>query len=364
LRILIIAVGLLLVPMPAWAEQWKQGVSVHQSVGYDSNPDLAPSGEKGIWRGRLSPSYALTWSDGLSEWVGSASLLLERSSDRDRSQDRKDPSASLGWKRFTEFGEVSLQASYDEASTRVTELEESGLVVADGTRERTRFVGGWRRSLSAYTDMAWTADYTDVEYDGGSLVDYRAVSLGVTLDTALSPRTGGFVSLSTSRHDPDDDTDTSSLHSLMLGLRWNSSARALWSVQGGIASTDGEDDGVSGQGAISLAYDTERGAINLQAGRSVTSSGLGGYAEADYARAALSYALDETRSIGADVSWRRVDDRASNTLRQFGLWANQELTPRWSARLSYFAKQRDSHGLGEATAHVVELALRFSHPSF
>jgi len=365
-RLPILAASVLLVSLPAMADVWHHAVSAAATVEYDSNPDLSPTEEEGVWRFRFVPSYDLTGTFGVDEFRANFKLNLERSTDQSLSEDREDPSLALGWRRQTETGEFGLNARYEEISTRVSELDANGLVNTDGTRTTQAVSGNWRSALGALNTLSADAEYRDVAYAGGIYTDYTNLSGGLTYGHSLSERSEAFLRATASHYTPDDKlaASSSSYYGLLGGMKWQASERLDWTVQAGASSITGNDDDTGWQGSLVLNYLTLRSDLALDIGRTISPSGEGGVAESDQIKGVWSYALGERTRAGIDAAWRDYRGDTPNTLRQLGAWVSRELTPFWNTRLYWQYKQRQEDGQPDASANLVGLMLAYTHPDF
>lgn len=362
-RLSALAAGTLLYSLPSVADVWHHAVTAPFTAEYDSNPTMTTASEEGVWRARFSPGYTLTGTFGVDEFKAGLTLNLERPSDESLSKSRQDPAVLLGWQRQTETGEFGIAAKYHEVSTRVSELDDSGLLAADGSRITKSVAGKWRSALSGRSSLSVDTEYKNVSYEGGAYTDYANLAGGVTYGYALSERAEPFVRASVSHYEPDGSLRSSSDHySALAGLKWKATERLDWTVQGGAGRTVGNGDDVGWQGGFGLHYVTPRADFTLDLGRSVSPSGEGGFAESDQLKGSWGYAIDERTRSGIDVSWRDYKGATPSTSRQFGAWLSREVTPFWNARLSYRYKQRQQDGLPDASANLLGLSLVYSHP--
>lgn len=355
----------LLLAGPAQAGRFQHDVSAGLSLEYDTNPSLAASGGDGLWRLAATPGYQLAGADGADQWHARGGLRLERSTDAAISAERQDPSLSLSWTRLAPAGQFGLSGSYEQASTRVTELQDTGRVSADGTRTAQSLSANWLGELDPRNSLSLVGGYADTRYSGGGLSDYANLNLGATWTRAWSERASAYLRLSASRYLPGAASAASSdSFDALAGLSLTRSERLALDLRGGFNHTSSGGNG-GWQGGVTLDYAyAPRTALALDLGRSVSSSGAGGFVTADRCDARWSQALSERGSAGLDLSWHRSGTTAPTTTRQIRLWASQELGPSWGLRLSYLYKQREGAGLAAADAHVLSLALSYAHPAF
>ncbi|MFY9328483.1 MAG: hypothetical protein WAO76_10755 [Georgfuchsia sp.] len=366
---LLLALGVFLVGRAALAGEFQQSITLPMTLEYDSNPAMSVTDKKGVTRAILTPDYNLTTNYGIDEYKLGLGLRVERSSDQEISVNRDDPSLSLGWQRQTEAGGFGLVAKYAEASTRFTELQESGLVQVDGTRTTYTVGGNWSKALSERSTLAADAEYKDVAYDGGggTLIDFTNTSAGLTYSRVLNEHIEPFMRTTVSHYEPSSSALLSSSFnfvSVMGGVNWKLSENLDWTGQAGPTRISGQTTDSGWQGSVILHYLGRHHDALLDVGRYVSASGEGGFVEVDQVKGTWGYAIDELTRAGLEASRRRNRSIIPNTVQMYGVWASRELSPFWHARLSYQYKQRKQDGLDDATANVLGVTLVYSLPNF
>ncbi|VVM43198.1 hypothetical protein PS662_00405 [Pseudomonas fluorescens] len=348
----------------AHAASWQSAIAVPSTVEYDSNPTLIGTGEKGVTRTIIAPDASLVATSGPDEFQFGLGVYVVRSTDTSIVSDREDPRLKLGWQHETETGAFGLTARYEESSTLSSTVLETGLVAPDATQKMTSLAANWRTALSERSALLNETDYRHVTYDTDTLTDYDELSNRLSYTYAWSERVELFTRLGIKRYEPDEASTVSSSNSYTpdIGMNYQISERLRGSVYVGANEITGTDGGPSAQGGFTLNYSGERVETSIDAGRTTLASGDGGFVEVDSVRGTWSYAIDETRRTGIDASWQDTDGQTPNTLRNYGAWISQELSPFWIARLSYMYKQRQQDGLPDATANVVGLTLTYSYP--
>ena len=268
--------------VPALADEWRQSGSVPMTLEYDSNPTLSANNKQSVWRTKILPAYNLIGTYGVDEIKAGLALRIERSSDEAISQNREDPILSLGWRRLTQTGEFGLVANYEQASTRFTELEETGQQLRDGTRTTQSLAGNWRSTISERSTLSADGNYKQVSYDQGGLTNYANLTAGLTYSYAWSERIEPFVRGTASHYEPSGSTLPSSDHtSLMGGVKWKASEYLEWTAQAGASSVSGATSDTGWIGSLAVHYLGPRYDLLLDAGRYVKDSGQGGFIESD-----------------------------------------------------------------------------------
>jgi hypothetical protein len=368
LRTTGVATAILILPYSGmtYAANWQSAVALPTTVEYDSNPLLSTSSKKAVTRTIIAPDYSLVGTSGLDEFRFGLGLNLERSSDPSMVLDREDPNVQLGWQRENETGGFGLTAKYAETSTLSGATQDTGVVAPDGTQKQYSLGGNWSTALSERSTLANDTDYTSVNYDIDSLISYDEVSTRLSWIYAWSERVELFTRFAVRHYEPEAGVAVASSNSYTptAGVNFQISDRLEGTLYAGVNQVSGEEGGSTGQGGFKLHYIGERFDTSIDAGRSTVASGEGGFVEVDELQGAWSYSVDETRRAGFDASWQDSKGKTPNTLRKFGAWASQELSPFWIARLSLAYKQRQQNGLPDASANVLGLTLTYSHPDF
>lgn len=351
--------------LPVRAAGWQQSISLPITLEYDTNPTLAATGGTASWRARVAPAYSLTGTHGVDELKASFGMMVERPSNKAVLAERQDPNLSLGWRRQTETGEFGLAAKYDRASTQLTALEETGLVVRDGTRTTKSLVGDWRAALGERSSLAADVQYRSVTHDRGTLIDYGNLTAGITYSHAWSARAEPFLRMTASRHEPDSVLFSASNHyTVMGGVKYKASEVLEWTAQAGASRVYGRASDTGWLGSVAMRYLGARAEYTLDIGRTIAATGEGGFVENDQIKGGWAYAVDALTRAGLDASARKSRGLTPNTMRQTGAWISRELSPLWSSRLYYQHKKRRQAGFSETSANVLGVTLVYTHPQF
>ena len=364
-RWLFTAAALCFLSGPAVADKWHRSVSLPVSIDYDSNSTLSSTGKTALWITRAVPNLSLTGTYGSDEIKAGLALQIEEPSDKRIAMSRQDPSVSLDWRRQTQTGEFGVAAKYDEASTRVSELQESGLVVRDGTRTTSLIAGSWRSTVTERSSLTADVEHKAVAYGSGTLTGFSNSTLGMTYGYAWSERIEPFLRVSSSHYAPDSVAVASSDNQALTGgVKLKVSEQLEWTGQAGTSKVSGQTESTGWQGSFVLRYTGTQSDLSIDAGRAISPSGEGGFVKANQIKGAWGHAIDERTRAGLDASWRDSKGNTPNTMNQLGAWASRELSPFWNARLSYQHKQRQQSGQADASANLLGVTLIYVHPDF
>jgi hypothetical protein len=376
----VFSFGLLLACSTLSASPHQQSLKVTAAADFDSNAEMLETDEKAVWRAIFTPDYKFRWVQAENELLAQARLNIERSSDTQLSVDREDPLLSLQWTAADPKGELRLEGSFEESSTRVSEFEDTGQVFTDDTRTEWALDAGWDRSLTVRTQLGFSAGYSDVSYDGDSFTDFVLVNTALQLTYLASERSTPYIQLTASRYEPDDPKkperpkeDVSKRYGLTAGVSWQLNSIVETEIHVGASQIDKDNRTTDPVGGASLKFTGERLRTRLEYKRSVAASGSGGFIKADNARGSVSYAYSAVTNFGSSVSWRKnLDpdpvfgnengDENENENTTAELWADRKLAERWYVRASWQFKQQKSEF--DSEAHIVNVSMRYDLPEF
>ena len=366
-RLLLLAAGCTFGNVPVLAAEWNQSISLPTTLEHDSNLPLSARSKQGVSRLIVVPAYSLIGTYGIDELQAGLGLHVERSSDQRVSADREDPNLLLGWRRLTETGEFSLMSTYQEVSSRAAELENTGGITPDSTQKTHSLRGLWRSAVTELSTLTVDADYKTVSYDAGTQTDFKNLAAGITWAYAWSERIEPFLRFSVSHYDPDKTTVTvakSDYYAATAGVKVKTSEHLDWTAQGGPGRVSGRTSGTGWQGSVDMQYRGNRYDAALNLGRSVTTSGDGGFVASDRVAVTFGYTIDERSRLGISASWKDNKGDNPNTMQQLGAWASHELSSYWRVRLYYHHRLRTEDRQPDASGDVLGATLVYSPRSF
>lgn len=366
-RLLLLAAGFTLGSVPVLAGEWDQSISLPATLEHDSNLPLSTRSKQGVSRLIVVPAYSLTGTYGVDEFKAGLGLRVERSSDQRVSIDREDPNLLAGWRRLTETGEFGLTAKYAEVSSRDAELQETGGTAADSTRKTGSLGGVWRSAVTELSTLTVDADYKTVSYDAGTQTDFNNLAAGITWNYAWSERIEPFLRFAVSHYDPDKTTVTvakSDYYTVSGGVKVKASEHLEWTAQGGPGRVSARTSDTGWQGSLAMQYRGDRYDTTLNVGRSVTTSGDGGFVASDRVAGTFGYAIDERSGLGFSASWQDNKGNNPSTTQQLGTWASHELSPLWHARLYYQHRLRREDRQPDASGDVLGATFVYSPRGF
>lgn len=339
-----------------------QQASIPMGVEHDTNPRMSSTDKQSIWRYIATPRYSIAAVSDQNRWYSDISLRLERSSDKRLSVEREDPNVVVGWQRDGERDRFSLIGRYNEASTRFTEFDETGLVDND-TSSTTKSVGAnWSRVLTERLNFSFGGQYLKTSYSGGSFTGYTTKSLNSTLTYDFNERVRPFIQLGLTDFNPDGQgrSNTKS-QNYLVGTHVDISPRLTASASAGINHLSS-----AGNGRIANAnfnYAGERYGLRGSIERSVSASSIGNFQEADRLSLGYNYDLSDKSRLGTDFTWRKNNSLNDSETKQLSGFYSRDLTEFWQMRLSLQTRKIKNTN-SSANGNVAGITLTYNIPEF
>lgn len=332
----------------------RQSFTLPLTYEYESNPNFAVTGEQSINRVVLVPAYSLLINQTSEEWLANASLRVESSSDQMISQDRNDPSLTLGWRHNYETGQFGITSLLNDQSTRVTEFTTSGQQVSGDNTQKNRSVSvNWLNNLSDRTSLTLNGMATNVTFEGvdiTELVNYRNESSNVRLSYTLNEKTETFTQISYSRFIPEN---TNSLHSdtigFNLGLTYNLNEKFNMTISAGTYETTSESEIQSAitekstQAMLDMQYSTLRTNSQLSLSRHQSPGSVGMLNEIEQVVANWRYNLTDRDNIAFNFDWLQNLTQGNRQRKSITANYTKELSLSWGFNLSAMHRNLDDN---------------------
>lgn len=333
-------------------------------LSYNTNPNMTSINEKSVWQLNLTPRYRVSNFNDLNEWYVDLSLLVVRSSDKQIVIDRENPVADIGWKRELERGNIGLKLHYDEASSLVTEFDESGVVSVDSTRIAKSIEATWDYILTERLTLGLNSSLSKSQFTGGgTLVGNRNKVVGSSITYAISDTLKSVGQISWTEFIPDSGQAESKNLNYNAGFDWSYSPNVDFGFRMGMNKISGQNSGSGKNLLLNYAYRTERSVTTLNASRSVAPSGLGGLIESDRLSAGWSYDLSDRSSMALNYSMSKNNSLNSTETTQYSANYNYDLSERWRAGANASYRELDD-GINNTSAKIIGFTLSYDHPVF
>jgi hypothetical protein len=370
---LYIALGLLSCSAKAeiFGGEWLSGVTLQHQLSvpslleYDTNPALTTVNPTAIWRLSVIPRYTLNAYSGPNIWTVGAALNLQRSSDQIVSKDREDPTFNAAWKHDYALGTYGINASYAQASSRVSELKSTGLVFNDGTSLNQNIGANYSRSFSDRITFSIIGAYIEQTFSGQSagLSNYTNQTITPNISYTWNEKLSTYLQGSYTQYRPSTGV-SSDLVSAVIGAVYKPSEKLDLSMNGGLNQTSGLISATNFQGGMTATYvATERRTYTATYSRSASASGVGRIIQSDVLSAGVLYSLNDIDSLGASYSYYKSSDINQFEFQQLSMFGSRDLSADWQARLTYSHKMSTSN-ISNADGDVLGLSLVYNIANF
>ncbi|MDP3088425.1 MAG: hypothetical protein Q8M99_09615 [Methylotenera sp.] len=353
----------------ASADVIEQTVSLPMAVEYDTNATLVNSNARSVTRSITTPRYKLISGNGISEMSADFAFSIERSSDQSVRLDRDDPSLALLWRTEFPRGSMSLRASYDQTSILVSELADTGLVQAEGTRRNQNLNASYSHFLTDRLALSLNGGYTQVRYSGGTLVNSQQPSVSTMLDYQYSDVLKPFFQVSFSKFQPDNQQPgnqqpDSDYLAAVAGAVWQWSDRLDLTFNAGMNRIKAGQNDTGFQGEFRLKHLYERYLTTVGLARSIAPSGIGGFIESDTLQAGVAYDLTGRSGLGSDFAIRKVNGLDKSEFSQLNLFYRYSINPEWDMRVNTQFRSRTDAFDNTATGKLLGFTLNYVNPKF
>lgn len=369
---ILFVMGLTILPSSLSAMEYTAGFFIPVSVNYDSNIQMADSNEESVVFYNVIPRVTFVGSDGVNTINFNGSVLLQRSSDEDISEDRKDPNLGLSWARGFERGEFSLSTNYSKTSTRVSEQRVTGLVFSDGSAISRSYNADLSYLISEKLTMSTGLGYQETVFSGAGLDDFNSKNFNVRLNYLYSEKLTPFVQFTLSRFENEtntlsneivselDNNGTSVSRNILVGFDYKASPQLDYSVAVGMNRVSSAGNGWVGNANINYVID-ERSTFAGSISRNVTPSGLGGFLEVDNLSVNYQYDINQKNHLGADANWSITRDVNDSSFKRLNGFYGYDLSDDWGVRT--YVQYRTLQAVGvDANAYLIGVSLSYNHP--
>ncbi len=366
----------------ARADGWSGQASAVVTGEYDDNPNLATEGEESVFGFTTSPALAIRKV--LPRTTINASGALDINVfDGDGGQngggdlDSIDQHVTADIETRTRRSTIEFGASYDRESARTSEIEDTGNLSEDATRESFAGNANYSYQISQRNFLDVFGDAEDVSFDSGELSNFRSYGVGGGFRHILSRQDEIGLFADYSRFDPES-ADEAASDILSVRASWNRrvSPRFSFDISAGGNIVQSDRPGLGDETSIGFILEGgldwkpgERDTIGLSFERSAEPSGTGELQERNSVSA--NYRRDLTRSVGFDLDFDFIQQDSveqsgtgERTFFQVEPAISWNFLPDWAVSTSYrFRRQKFDNGGDSAVSNAIFMTIRYSGPN-
>jgi len=348
--------------------------SLPTAMQYDDNVTLASTNTKGAFRYIMTPTLDLFSVDEVDTFNIRAALNIVRSNaSKDLILDREDPALNASWNHKFGKGSFSLKAGYLRSSTRVSELEQTGIVFRDGNSINRTIGGSLNYELTERFDAILTLDYTKQKYAQSALSDFKSYATGFQLNYDYTEKLNFSLNTGYSKFNNQQTGQLNLLNqneSSQNLKRYSAGVSYLYSPELSINLSIGGNDVSTGErgwvASSELSFQpSDYTTLNASFSRGNYASGLGGFQNSDNFNVDLTKVISVVDKVGCSFFWNRNRNLNTSTVRGFFASYSHEWTPSWSSKLT-FQHRSISSGVvsGSAAGAQLGFALEYNLMNF
>jgi hypothetical protein len=343
-----------------------QQVSVPLSVVHDNNLTLTDIDKQSVWLYTAAPTYTISAVENQNRWFSTIGVRFQRSSNKEISADREDPSLLVGWNRQYENGTFNLVANYNESSTRITELRTTGLVNQDLTATTKSIAADWSRLLTERLNFTLGADLTKTSFDTAGFIGSTTKSIDSSLAYQVNEKLNTFINLAFTNFNSDAQAGfvgSNSIYSrnYLAGITYSYSSELELSAAAGVNNISSAGRGKVGR--ISFNYRPERYQLSGDFERANAPSNIGDFQESDRYTLGYSYALSNISTLGTNFSYIKNNSLFANKTTFLNVFYTRELSDYWQMRLSIDARKQKTD-IQSANGEAAGITFIYNTPEF
>lgn len=281
--------------------------SVEAGTRYHSNLNFLEDNRESVFLYTANPQYQILAEDGINEWTGVLGFILQRSSNVDVIDHRRDPNLNVGWKRQLERGLFSIGASYSKFSSRDTQFTETGRVTNDSTSIDKNLNAVWEHNLTNRLLFRLNGEYNKVKFeDETTLTDFNTRLASVGLEYKINEKITPFV-LAVDNRFAATAQPTIKFREYQAGAIYTISPRFTITAGAGVTTVanTGEREGT---GAIAVVYERPRSQTTVGFNRTVFPTGVGVVQTGNTFTASHMYDLSQKSRLGLSLGADNNDD--------------------------------------------------------
>lgn len=264
---------------------------VEAGTRYHTNLNFVDSNRESIFLYTVIPQYGISAEDGINKWTGLIGFTLQRSSNTDVFDHRRDPNASIGWSRQLENGLFEIDAEYSQFSSRITQFNDTGIAVNDSTNIDKNLGAVWEHNFTNRLLFRLNGEYAKTKFeDETSLTDFSNRMAGVGLEYKVNERLTPFVLFRDNKFSTTAQP-TIDYREYQAGAIYTINPRFI--ITAGAGVTKLESGQKESTGAFGVTYQRPRSETEVSFSREFLPTGVGGLQLSNILEASHMYALSE-----------------------------------------------------------------------
>ncbi len=289
------------------AAEVTKSASISTGIDFDSNPAYSSTKKDPVWVYSLIPQFRLDVNQEVNRWYIDGALTIQRYSNESVLVNREDPRVAVGWDRTYDSGMFGVRAEYQERSSRIAEVQNTGeFLTLDNTQKTKVLAAKWQHAISSRLGVLTEGDYNDITYSvPGVLESYKYADIRSQLTYANSETLETFAQIGYAQLHPDATFDGTDFARLKAGANYQISTGFSLSAYGGIYNLSGRQSNTDWLLGLKTDKVVDRASYSVGLSRDMVPTGVGGFRQADSFRAAWTFNATEANKIGAEYQFDR-----------------------------------------------------------
>lgn len=276
---------------------------VDTRLTYQSNPGFDDDDKNSVFALKVKPSAQLQYADELNQYHLNVGLGIYQNSNEDVLLNYIAPEIVADWSRELEFGQIGVEAKYDEFASRTEALRLSGANAdVDNVTKTGSIKGIFNIDFSDKFSLENAGQYTNVRYSENTdlLSDYNVIGASSQLFYKPSDRFSPYVRAEYSDLNPKrSGIKDSDYYALLVGGVYTPSENIKVDLRVGAYDASGQFDDSGLQLESNGKYVLNRTVLYYGLHRKMVAGGNGVYQLNDFYNVGGTYQLSEVSNFRA-----------------------------------------------------------------
>jgi hypothetical protein len=373
---LLVAVTISMLVANVYAAEVTKKAVVTAGIEYDSNPSMADSNKTPVWTYSLTPQIQLDINNEVNHWFVDAAVLVQRHSNEQALIDREDPKLSAGWERTYESGLLGITADYYESSTRINELQTTGVFsTKDNTQKNKSIAAKWQQTINPSWSLLTEGGYEDINFGSSgnavvsnSLNNYTLGKISTQLSYANSEKLDTLAFIGYSQLSPEKTYENTDLTRVDFGANYKINESLTLSPRVGVYNLSGRQSDTDWEASVEAKYVLERMNYSALVSRQIHASSAGGFRKVDNLNLGLQFDMTDQVQIGAGYVLEKFKKDSTLSLdwldsQVFNVFYNRTLSDHWKTQFYASHREYDLPG-SNPSGEIVGVTLAYDTLSF
>ncbi len=278
---------------------------VDSRLTYQSNPGFADNDKESVFALKVKPSAQFQYADELNQYHLDIGFAIYKNSNEKVLLDYVAPEIIADWSRELEFGQIGLEAKYNEVASRQESLRLNGVNAdVENVTDTASIKGIFNLDFNAHFSLNNFAEYTNIEYseDTNNLNDYELIGGSSQLVYKKNDFFSSYAKATYTDLNPSGATKDSDVYALLVGGIYTPSENIKVDLALGGYDASGRFDDSGLQVESNGLYVYNRTALYYNLHRKMVPGGNGVFQMSEYVGIGGKYQLSEVEDLRVGYS--------------------------------------------------------------